>query len=224
MTFADIKAGADSPVLVRKTLEAVAFLAPSTVALPDTLTDASGNLVALPTGYVPVGLVTVDGFKFSQNTEKAEVEALGYVDPVRTDITKAPKEVAFTIMESGRKFLDELIWGLDLTAATVGANGEVQFDLPNVPALKEYRLVVVSRDVDTKDPSKEWLDAWAFPRVKAAELPDKAFSSKDDSRAYEFTMDVLSDSALGTAMRVFQGGSARTVADTQTKTGYTAGA
>lgn len=223
MGFADIKAGADSPALVRRTLEAVAFLAPLSVDMPESLTDDKGALKPLPTGYIPVGLVTVDGFKMSQKVDKSETEALGYVDPVRTDITKAPKEVTFEIMESGRKALDELIWGVDLSAVTPGANGEVAFDLPAIPVMKEYRLVVVSRDIDPTDATKEWLDAWGFPRVKPAELPDKSFSSKDDARTYELTFDVLSDKSKGTAMRVYSAGSARGVAENQVRTGYATG-
>ena len=46
---------------VRKGLNAVAFLAPTTVDLPDALTDAGGQLKELPAGWLPVGLLTKDG-------------------------------------------------------------------------------------------------------------------------------------------------------------------
>ena len=100
---------------VRKGLNAVAFLAPTTVELPDALTDAGGQLKELPAGWLPVGLLTKDGMAFSADASVEEVEALGYVESVRTDLVKAPKTVKFSVLEPYRKHLQQLVYGVDLS-------------------------------------------------------------------------------------------------------------
>ena len=119
---------------VRKGLNAVAFLAPTTVDLPDALTDAGGQLKELPAGWLPVGLLTKDGMAFSADASVEEVEALGYVESVRTDLVKAPKTVKFSVLEPYRKHLQQLVYGVDLSQVKADKDtGEIVFDEAPLP-------------------------------------------------------------------------------------------
>lgn len=203
MTFATMKTAADTTSAVHKTLEALAFLAKSTVELPDAITGVDKqpvDLIAL--GFKPVGLVTPDGYTFGGSVDKAEVEALGYSTPVRSDITKAPKTIAFTALESDRKDLAELIYGMDLTGVVAGANGEITFDEPAVPAGEEYRLIVISKDGPASAP---YYRGRGYGRVKLANVPEEVWSAADP-RQYQIELDVLVDDDLGTPVRHYIGG------------------
>ena len=63
---------------IRKGLNVVVFMAPTSVALPAALTEGTGQLKELETGWWPVGMMTKDGFTVSVDVSLEEVEALGY--------------------------------------------------------------------------------------------------------------------------------------------------
>ena len=96
-TFATIQQEADNRNLVRKIQKAVAFLAPTSVELPETLFGAAGALIDLKAaGWLPVGLVTPDGYEFGRDISKSDVSALGYASPVRSDVDAVARTVKFT--------------------------------------------------------------------------------------------------------------------------------
>ena len=176
-SFASLKTAADTTSAVHKALEALAFLAPFTVDLPEEITGVDKDpvdLVAL--GFKPIGIVTPDGYTFGGDVEKAEVEALGYSTPVRSDIIRAPKTVSLTALESDRRDLAELLYGMDLSAIVAGTNGEVVFDEPPVPLGIEYRLLVISRDGSAAAP---YYRGRGYGRVKLANVPEEVWSASD---------------------------------------------
>lgn len=201
-TFAELQNSSDTPSLVRKIQRAVAFLAPLSEDLPDALTDASGALVALPAGYLPVGIVTPDGYRFTRDIEKEDVDALGYASPVRSDITRVPRQVVFTALETGKRHLMELKYGVDLTATTQAASGEVTFDEPDLPIGQEYRLLVIGNDGPA---GNEWILGKGYPRVKLAGVGEEAWS-KEGALTHEITLDVFADDDLGTPVRHYYAG------------------
>src|SRR5699024_11504890 len=93
MTVAELQDANDRPNLVRKIQRAVAFLAPKSATLPDTLFGTNGDLTELPADYKPVGIVTADGYVFGDALDKEDIEALGYVSPVRSDITPVARSI-----------------------------------------------------------------------------------------------------------------------------------
>lgn len=212
-TTADaLQQSSDHTGLVRKTQLAVAWLAPSSVALPDTLTDATtGAPMSLPTGYWPAGIVNADGYTFTTSVDKSDVDALGYVQPVRSDITNVAKQIQFTTLESFKRELLELDLGIDLSAITQdSANGEIVFDEPTVPLFAEYRLVVIGIDGPA---SAQWIFGRGYPRVKLADLGDEVWN-KADPIQHQRTLDILPDSTLGTPARNYIGGTAAKAAST----------
>jgi len=202
VAFADLKATADNPNLVRKILEAVAFLGPEDAAEIEALTDTSSVLTALPTDYLPVGLVTPDGYTFGGDTNTEAVEALGYSAPVREDITSATRTVAFTALESFRKQLLELVYGLDLSGVTKAASGEITFDHPARPLQRFYRLIVIGRDGSG---ANEWFRGKFFPRVSVTSFPEEVWSAANPIQ-YPITLSTYVDDVVGTGERDFIAG------------------
>lgn len=206
-TFAELKNGADTPSLVRKALEGVVFLRRKTSAktIPDKLLGVDKQPIDLKAlGFFPVGVMTTDGVEFSRDVDKAEVEGWGYSAPVRTDIVKAPRSVKLTALESDRRDLAEVIYGMDLSTVVPGTNGEVVFDEPDVPAGAEYEAVVITRDGSAASP---YYRGAGLPRIKLASLPTEVWSAADP-RQSELEFDVLPDDDLGTPMRHYIGGAA----------------
>ena len=185
---------------VRKGLNAVAFLAPTTVDLPDALTDTGGQLKELPAGWLPVGLLTKDGMA---DASVEEVEALGYVESVRTDLVKAPKTVKFSVLEPYRKHLQQLVYGVDLSQVKADKDtGEIVFDEAPLPLLEEFRLLTIMSDGPADD---EWLVGRGFPRVKLSTIPEEAWKSSDPVQ-FDLELSVFSDEVLGTPCRHYLGG------------------
>ena len=177
---------------VRKGLNAVAFLAPTSVDLPDALTDAGGQLKELPAGWLPVGLLTKDGMVFSADASVEEVEALGYVESVK-----------FSVLEPYRKHLQQLVYGVDLSQVKADKDtGEIVFDEAPLPLLEEFRLLTIMSDGPADD---EWLVGRGFPRVKLGTIPEEAWKSSDPVQ-FDLELSVFSDEVLGTPCRHYLGG------------------
>ena len=137
---------------VRKGLNALAFLAPMTTAVPTAITDAGGALKEIPSDFLPLGLITTDGITFSADAKNEEVEALGYAEAVRSDLTGAPKSVKLTVLEPVRKTIQQLVYGIDLSQTKASkTTGEITFDEAAIPALDEYRLLLVMADGPAAD-------------------------------------------------------------------------
>jgi len=188
---------------VRKGLNAVAFLAPTTRPPPVAWPAPGGPPRALPAGWLPVGLLTKDGMAFSADASVEEVEALGYVESVRTDLVKAPKTVKFSVLEPYRKHLQQLVYGVDLSQVKANKDsGEIVFDEAPLPLLEEFRLLTIMSDGPADD---EWLVGRGFPRVKLSTIPEEAWKSSDPVQ-FDLELSVFSDEVLGTPCRHYLGG------------------
>lgn len=200
-TFADVKQQADDVRQIRKILEGVAFWLPSDEPVPAALTDATKDLVALPDSAIPLGIVTKDGYKFAGEATKDETEGFGYSEVLRTDVTKMPRSLEFTMLQDLRRPIIELIYGLDLGDKVAGANGEVTFDELPTPTFTEGRVFLIGRDGVG---SSEILEARCYTRVKIAEPPEEAWG--EGAKSFPVKLDVLTDHAEGTPCRHYIGG------------------
>lgn len=200
-TFAEIKKGADSLKQVRKVLEAVAFLAPEDADFIEALTEAPGTLLALPNDYIPVGLVTRDGYTFGGDTDTEPVDALGYPTPIREDIVSYTRTVSFTAYEVFRKDILALAYGMDLSSVTRAVSGEITFDRPTLPEQKFYRLIVIGKDGSG---DAEIYRAKAFPRVSMSEVPEEAWGT--DALQFQITLNTYIDDEVGSGEREFIAG------------------
>lgn len=202
-TFQTIQAEADNRNLVRKIQKAVAFLAPTSVALPESITGPDSQPVDLKAlGFLPIGLVSPDGYSFEREIEKEDVDALGYASPVRSDITRVPRTVSFTALEKGKKHMLELIYGTDLTAVEQGVNGEIVVDEPDLPVGTEYRLLVIGSDGPA---DKNWLLGKGYGAVKLSATGGETWG-QEGAVSTELTFDVFTDDELGVPVRHYFGG------------------
>jgi len=219
-TFATIQQESDNRNLVRKIQKAVAFLAPTSVDLPTTLFGTGGALVDLKAaGFLPVGLVTPDGYEFGRDISKSDVSALGYASPVRSDVDSVARSVKFTALESGKKNLLEVTYGTDLSAVTQAtASGEVVFDEPDLPVGQEYRLLIIGSDGPA---AENWIIGRGYGSVKLASTDSQKWGTSD-AVTQSYTFDVFTDAEIGTPVRHYQGGTGAVVH--KTALGFTAGA
>lgn len=204
-TFQTVKTAADTPTLVRKILEAVAFLAPEDAAPVTLLTSpgVTGSIIqTIPTAYWPVGLVTPDGYKFGGDTKTDDVEALGYAAPVRTDITSATRTVSFTALEKWKRNLMGVCYGMDLSQVKQKLSGEIVIDHPDRPLQQFYRLLVIGRDGSG---ANEWLRGKWFPRVSVTSFPDETWSAATADQA-QIELSTYVDDLIGTGERDFIAG------------------
>ena len=218
-TFDTIRQGADERALIRKIQKAVAFLAPVSVDLPDSLFDVGGALIDLKTaGWLPVGMVTPDGYEFGRDISKEDVTALGYASAVRSDITEVARSVTMTPLETGRKHMLELNYGTDLSAVTQDAtSGEIVFDEPDLPVGQEYRLLIVGSDGPA---AENWILGRGYGRVKLASTDSQKWGTGDPV-SQPLTFDVFTDSEIGTPVRHYIGGTGAVTH--KTVMGFTAG-
>ncbi|MBB5748536.1 hypothetical protein [Micrococcus sp. TA1] len=202
-TFDTIQQGADNRNLVRKIQKAVALLAPKSVALPDSLY-VSGTLMDFETaGWKPVGLISPDGYSFSREVEKENIDALGYASPVRSDVTTVPRQVSFTALEKGRRHMLELTLGTDLSAVTQNTTtGEIVVDEPDLPVDAEYRLLVIGSDGATSD---NWIMGRGYGLVKLANGGSETWG-REGAVSTEITLDVYTDDEIGVPVRHYIAG------------------
>ena len=132
------------------------------------------------------------------------MEALGYAEAVRTDLTKAPKTVKFTVLEPIRKTIQQLVYGIDLSQTKASkTTGEIVFDEAATPALAEYRLLMVMADGPAAD---EWIVGRCYPRVKLSSLPDEKWAASDAIQ-FDLEFSAFMDETAGTSCRHYIGGS-----------------
>jgi hypothetical protein len=203
-TFDTLRQEADERALIRKIQKAVGFFAPKSVELPETLFTGAGALVDLKAaGYIPLGIITPDGYEFGRDVNKEDVSAFGYASSVRSDITQVPRSVKVTTQETGRRKLLELTYGTDLSAVTQSATtGEIVFDEPDLPVGEEYRLLVIGSDGPASD---NWILGRGYGSVKLASTDSQKWGGSD-ALSQALTFDVFTDDEIGTPVRHYMGG------------------
>ena len=217
-TFEEIRQGADNRKLVRKVQKAYAFLLPSTTPLPASLytTGALTDFNATA-GAISLGLVDPSGYSFSREIETEDINALGYGSPVRTDVTTVPRSVTVTALESNRKEIQELKYGTVINETQDPATGEVVFDEPDLPASKEYRLIVVGGDGPADE---EWIMGKGFSAVKLTGTGEEVWG-QEGAVSQELTFSVFADDETGTPVRHYLAGTG--AVKYKDVLGYTAG-
>lgn len=203
-TFDTIRQGADNRKLVRKIQKAVAFLAPQSVALPASLYSETGELADLKTdGFIPFGLVTPDGYTFSGEREKEDIDALGYSSPIRSDVTRVPRTVSMTLLETGKRAIEELKRGVDLSSTVQDSTtGEIVYDEPDMPIDREYRLIIIGADGPVDE---QWIMGKGYGAAKLANLGDEVWGQEGAVQS-EVTLDIFTDDTIGAPVRHYMGG------------------
>lgn len=193
----------DSRSLVRKIQKAVAFLGKSDVDMPESLYEADGLIDLKAAGWLPVGMVSPDGYTFGREPESEDISALGYASPVRSDTTVVARSVAFTPLEHGRKHMFELQYGTDLSGITMDPQtGEVVFDEPDLPVDAEYKLIVIGADGPADN---HWVLGKGYFSVKLQTTAEQVWGS-EGTASNQITLNVFSGEESGVPVRHFMGG------------------
>lgn len=205
-TIQELQREYDSRKLIRKVQRAVALLARGDVELPDAedLFPADGGITDLKEdGWLPVGMITPEGFSFGREVENSEVDALGYASAVREDVISVARSVTFTPLETGRKHILELKYGVDLSGVEVDpTTGAFHFDEPDLPINREYKLLILGAD----GPADElFLLGRGYGAVTLSEGGDESWGSEDPVGS-EITLKILPDDQTGTPVRHYFGG------------------
>jgi len=205
-TFAELQRDADERKLVRKIQKAVAVMARGDVELPTAqeLFESGGGFKDLKAdGWLPIGMVTTDGYQFGREVENEEVDALGYASAVREDITSVARSVTFTPLETGRKHLMELKYGVDLSGVEVDPDtGAFDFDEPDLPINSEYKLLILGADGPADE---QWILGRGYGAVTLSEGGEESWGSEDPVGA-EITLKILPDDDTGAPVRHYFGG------------------
>lgn len=200
-TWADVVAKQNE--LIRKALDAEVFLAPTSVAVPDTIVDATGTGPVLPTGFEPLGHHTDDGLRWGREVETADITSHGSVEPSRSDIRRITRTVAVTAQETNLQTLQASL-GIDLTSVTPNATtSELTFEEPNRPTAVYYRLLALG--VDDSDAGEIYIGR-LFARAKVTTVGEEVWSDGDSALVRDMTFQGYQDSTAGFSVRHFFGG------------------
>lgn len=205
-TIGAMKQGADDATLVRKVLEAVMFIAPKDVSLPAAITEGDTVTPALsevPAGFLPVGLVTPEGYSVSREVEKDGIEALGYASEVRIDTMSVERQITFTPLESFKRHMLELKYGMDLSDVDPDTDtSEIVFDEPSLPFDDQWRVLLIGVDGPA---DSQWIMGMGFPNAQFDSSAEEAWA-REGAKANALTIKILDDPEEGTAVRHYIGG------------------
>lgn len=191
-TIAQIKQENDHAELVRRVLESVAWIAPMEIPLFESITDDNGQLLKLPEGWWPLGMIDTSGTEFGTDVNKTETKVFGYSVPVRIDIDEVPRTVTVTAMEKFKRELHALSTGVNLDNVEQRANGEIKITAPAIVEMGTYRMFTLGRDGKT---GHEIYTAKLFPKVQLSEFPAESWTNEAVKTPLKF--DVLMDTAVG---------------------------
>lgn len=198
---------ADNARAIRKYTRAAVFIAPETAPAPTTLTEvvasAPPTLMALPTGYKPIGLIKkADGISFTAEKDMSDTESLGYAAPTRRDVLSETSSLSFTPHETNR-LVTAIYNGLNLDSVVPNVStGEVSYAKPNQPPAIYYRVLIIGRDGIG---AGEFFKAWFVPRGMISETSETGMSAEDEA-SYGLTLTATPDSILGYSVKEYQGG------------------
>lgn len=187
---------------VRKPLELAIFVKPAEDGDTPITAIWDGTGLVVPTGYFGVGMTTKDdGATWTRDQETADVNAHGYAQPVRRDITSDVSGLSFTMIESKRQSM-ELYHGLDLSGVTTDADGNFFFDKPARPVQTRYRVLALGKDGD--GPDAVYMARW-LPSAEITEQAEQAWSEGEEIR-YPAAFTAYLDEEVGTSLREIWGG------------------
>lgn len=193
---------------IRKGKKVGVFVAPIATAIPAAFTagGASGAPITLAdiTGFKPIGLLRKDdGVGMSRNRETSTVEAVGFNDPVREDVTSDRFSAQIVALETNKLVIEQYL-GVDLTSVTPDTNtGEVRFPQPADSDLTRARWLFIAQDGVGAD--RYW---WGrlFTAGTVSETDDQNMAASDGSWTWPMTIQSNTDTTAGYGVLHWFGG------------------
>lgn len=201
-SFETVRAQSDNRANVRKALKALVFLAPISADPITTLVSEDKSLAAIPAEYKPVGLIN-ESVGFAREADKEETTALGYKAPVREDWTTDISTITLNLFEVDKRNVAELVHGIDLSAVTPDANGEIKYDVPEITSSRQYRLLALSQDINKSN----GLDIYRgrfYANVELSSFPSEEWGS--DAVSLEIELTARPDEETGVIFTPFLAG------------------
>ncbi|MBM7795838.1 hypothetical protein [Pseudoglutamicibacter cumminsii] len=207
-TFDELHTEAHRRSLIRKAVKSVAFIRKKDADNKpiESIFGSDGSLLDLKSeGWLPIGLVTDDGYTFGRDTNVDDITSHGFANPTRKDVVSVERSVTTTIQEYGKRHVEELIQGADFSGVKQNAKtGEIVTDEQDLPTPGAYELLVIAMDGPV---DQRWYLGKFFPSVQLSEASEEAWG-KEGAIERELTFDVFSDEELGFPVRHFIGGPA----------------
>ena len=191
--------------LILKPHEAHVFGGPMSAPVIQYLTEGpNATLAELPPTYYDFGLLDKeDAIVLSREMEKSDINAIGYSNPVRSDITSDIFGMAFKGLETNRHNIETNL-GVDLSGVFPDpVTGEVAFDQPPVAQIRRQRYVLVSRigtGVDTIYFGRKFLAG------EVAETGEQTITDGEGALTWPVTVNAMVDTVAGVSVRHYFGG------------------
>lgn len=204
-TVAQLEVAKHQRELIIKPLEAHVLGAPMSVSPIAAITaGTTGMLAELPVGWYDLGLIDKsDAISWSRSMDKADINAIGYRDPVRSDITSDVFGLAFKGLETNRYNMERYL-NVDLASVTPKATtGEVVFDQPANARIQQSRYLTIARDgtgVDTI------FIARLIFAGEVSEVQEQTITDGEGALEWGYTINSRVDTDAGVSVRHFFGG------------------
>jgi hypothetical protein len=195
----------DNRNLVFKPVRSVGFIGTDETEVPDSLFEDGELKDFKAEGWLPVGLVTPDGFTFSREVEREALNAFGYTSPIMNPITAVPRTIAFTPYETVRKHLLEITLGADLGAATMDPQtGEVVIQEPEMPIDFEFPFLVLGEGGPADN---NMIQGKGYYSVQLQTTAEEIWGS-EGANAQQLTLDVFTGDESGVPVQHYFAGTA----------------
>lgn len=191
--------------LIRKGLQGSVFIAPITAAAVavSTLFDAAtGDLSALPTGYVDLGWTDQSGAAFDRKITSTDILGWGSNDPLRSDITADTSTMQVNAYEHNITSIG-LYNTVDMTTLPALVNGVVTIPKPITSQARYYRVLVIAADQGT---GGEIVVAKFLPRARVSDFGTQTYANGSDPIVSGMTLTAYQDSVLGYSSEQIFGG------------------
>lgn len=191
--------------LIFKPLAAHVFGATPTAAVPTAMTTgADAELDELPEGWFDHGLIDRDdAITWGREMERADINAIGYNDPVRSDVTSDIFGLTFKGLETNRFNIENYLQ-VDLSAVVPTATtGEVNFIQPTTTFTRRRRLFTIAEDGAGAD--KIFIGR-LVALAEVTETPEQTITTQEGALTWPCTFNSRVDTTLGYSVRHFFGG------------------
>ncbi|NKR61709.1 hypothetical protein GS474_23915 [Rhodococcus hoagii] len=181
------------------------FGMPMTVDPIEYITDgADSQLAELPEGAFDFGLLLKDdSITLTREMEKSDINAIGYVNPVRSDITSDISGIQFTGLETNRYNIENNL-GVDLSeVASHATTGETAFDQPAIGDIRQLRYLLIAQF--NTGPDTIWLGRQILAG-EVAEIGEQTLSDAEGALTWPTTVNAMVDTEHGVAVRHHFGG------------------
>ena len=207
MTYASVDGR--KPGNVRKALRGSVFAAPTSSAALTTLTvDSVGSpgtptLNALPAGYEDMGTLSDAGAVLARAVSASDINAWGYLEPVRRDITSDVSTLQLVGLETNKQTLAVYFQVDPSTLVPNATTAELEIAKPVTPTAFYWRILVLG--VDQVDAGEIYI-ARFLPKACLTSIGNMSFDSANDTINYDLTLTAYVDDVLGYADKTFLGG------------------